>query len=42
MTIIWLLVWLIKDTPELHQWNAWLVALIICLIGDLMGTRSAV
>lgn len=37
MSVIWLVVWLIKDTPQLHQWNNWAIALAICLAIDLLG-----
>lgn len=37
MTFIWLIVWLIQGTPALHQWNAWLVSLLICLALDIFG-----
>ncbi len=40
MTLIWLLVWLIKGTPALHEWNAWLVSLIIMLAFDFLGGGS--
>lgn len=42
MTVIWLIVWLIEGTPELHQWNNWLVALLICLAVDVFGGSSQV
>lgn len=38
MTILWLIVWLVKDTPSLHQWNNWLIALIICAVLDLSNS----
>lgn len=41
MTLIWLLVWLIEGTPYLHEWNAWLVSLIVCLLIDLTGGKAA-
>jgi hypothetical protein len=40
MTVIWLIVWLVQDTPEVHSWgpwNSWGTALFICLAIDLMG-----
>jgi hypothetical protein len=40
MTIIWLIVWLVSGTPPLHQWNAWLVSLIVVLVLDLTGGSS--
>lgn len=40
MTFLWLIVWLIQDTPALHQWNNWLIALIVCVVIDLVGGGS--
>lgn len=37
MTFIWLLVWLCSDTPGLHAWNNWLIALLICVGLDFFG-----
>jgi len=37
VTFFWLLVWLFSGAPALHQWNAWLVALIVCAIIDVIG-----
>lgn len=44
LTVIWLIVWLLHDTPPVHAWNSWLVALIVCLIIDIVsrdGHRSS-
>lgn len=41
MTFIWLIVWLVSDTPELHSWNNWAIALIVCLAIDLLGGSRA-
>lgn len=32
MLVLWLIVWLLKGTPALHEWNAWLVSCIICAV----------
>lgn len=37
MTIIWLIVWLIHDTPAVHDWNGWMVALVVCIIIDVLS-----
>ena len=40
MTVIWLIVWLIKGTPDVASWgpwNGWGVALFVCLAIDLLG-----
>lgn len=37
MTVIWLLVWLVHHTPQLHKWNNWAIALIICAAIDVTG-----
>jgi hypothetical protein len=37
MTVLWLLVWLVKDTPPVADWNNWMVALVVCLAIDLLG-----
>lgn len=36
-TIIWLIVWLIYETPQLEQWNNWLIALIVCVVIDVLS-----
>jgi hypothetical protein len=44
MTVIWLIVWLIAGTPEVHAtgpWNNWGVALFVCLAIDLIGALGA-
>jgi hypothetical protein len=28
----WFIVWWIAGFPALHEWNAWLVSLIICAV----------
>lgn len=43
MTLLWLGVWLLQGTPQLHQWNNWLVSLIIVLVVDAVeggGSRA--
>ena len=42
MTVLWLIVWLLKDTPEVYAWNSWLVALVVCVVVDVLGTRNAI
>lgn len=42
MTVIWLIVWLLYNTPALHQWNNWLIALIVCVAIDILGGGSRV
>jgi hypothetical protein len=40
MTVIWLIVWLVKGTPDIvawGPWNSWGVALFVCLGLDLIG-----
>lgn len=41
MTIIWLIVWLVKDTPSVEfanfDLNNWAIALVICLALDIFG-----
>lgn len=32
MILPWLIVWLISGTPALHEWNGWLVSLIVCAV----------
>jgi hypothetical protein len=36
MTFIWLIAWLIFAAPPVHMWNAWAVALIVCVVIDLL------
>ncbi len=40
MTILWLIFWLLSNTPPVHQWNAWLIGLIVCVVIDLTGSKS--
>jgi hypothetical protein len=35
MTILWLLVWVSSNTPQVAHWNNWMVALIVCLAIDI-------
>lgn len=37
MTVGWLVVWLASDTPDVEQWNAWLVSLGVCAFIDWIG-----
>ena len=40
MLVIWLIVWLVKDTPHVDfsgEWNNWAIALVICGALDLCG-----
>jgi hypothetical protein len=40
VTVIWLIVWLIQDTPDVAAWgpwNSWGVALFVCLGVDLIS-----
>lgn len=32
MPLIWFLVWLVSGHPALHEWNGWLVWLIISIV----------
>lgn len=36
-TILWLAFWLLNGAPELSMWNAWLVALAVCLAIDIIS-----
>ena len=43
MTFIWLIVWLISDTPHVQMfgaWNEWGIALGVCLAIDLIGALA--
>lgn len=42
LLLIWLAAWLASGTPSVHEWNNWLVALIICGVIDLVGGRKLV
>jgi hypothetical protein len=37
MTFLWLIIWLLSNTPQLHQWNKWLIGLLVCLAIDALG-----
>lgn len=39
MTLCWLLIWLISDTPNVNMWNAWAIGLLVCVIIDLLPDR---
>lgn len=44
MTFIWLIVWLVKDTPSIDtsgDWNNWAIALVVCIAIDLLGGKAA-
>jgi hypothetical protein len=44
MTFIWLVVWLIAQTPSVAAfgpWNNWGMALVVCLAIDLLGVLGA-
>lgn len=45
MTIIWLIVWLISNTPNVEWfsggWNDWGIALAVCLAIDIFGSSRA-
>lgn len=32
MTLVWLIVWLIYGHPALHEWNIWLVTLLLSFL----------
>ena len=40
LLLIWLIVWLLSDTPPLEPWNAWLVSCIICTVLSLGGEAA--
>jgi hypothetical protein len=43
-TFVWLIVWLIKGTPNLEwfgSWNDWAVALLACIVFDVFSGREA-
>ena len=44
-SLVWLIVWLVKGTPNLEwfgTWNDWAVALLCCIIFDLFsGSHGA-
>ena len=44
MTFIWLVAWLISQTPQVQMfgaWNNWGIALAVCLAIDLIGSLGA-
>jgi hypothetical protein len=44
MTVIWLIVWLIVQTPDVAvfgPWNNWGIALGVCVVIDLLGVLRA-
>lgn len=48
MTIIWLIVWLFKGTPDVQfavagnmDLNNWAIALVVCLIFDIFVSSRA-
>ena len=44
MTVIWLIVWLVFQTPRVQMfdaWNDWGIALAVCLAIDFMGALAA-
>lgn len=40
MTFFWIFVWLLNDTPEVHAWNNWAIALALCLAIDIMNRKA--
>jgi hypothetical protein len=43
-SLVWLIVWLIKGTPNLEwfgSWNDWAVALLACIVFDVFSGREA-
>ena len=43
-SVVWLIVWLVKGTPNLEwfgSWNDWAVALLGCIIFDVFSGREA-
>lgn len=42
MTVIWFIVWLIMGLPPINKGSeAWLVALIVCVVIDLIECMNA-
>lgn len=40
MTLIWLIFWLVEDTPEVAfqpDPNSWAIGLLVCIAIDLLG-----
>jgi hypothetical protein len=43
-SLVWLIVWLVKGTPNLEwfgSWNDWAVALLACAVFDIFSGREA-
>jgi hypothetical protein len=43
-SLVWLIVWLVKGTPNLEwfgSWNDWAVALLGCIVFDVFSGREA-
>jgi hypothetical protein len=41
VTFFWLLFWVCSGAPDLHQWNGWAVALVVCALVDIFsGTET--
>jgi hypothetical protein len=43
MTFLWLLAWLLSESPHveiLHSWNDWGIALAVCIAIDVLGAIS--
>jgi hypothetical protein len=43
-SFVWLIVWLVRGTPNLEwfgSWNDWAVALLCCAIFDVFSGREA-
>jgi len=44
MTVIWLIVWLLAQTPDVAvfgPWNNWGIALVVCFGIDMLGVLRA-
>jgi hypothetical protein len=39
MILLWLFVWWCYHTPPLHEWNGWLVSMIVCAALTLSESR---
>lgn len=40
MTVLWLIIWLVNETPQVFMWNNWAIGLAICLIIDVLGLKN--
>lgn len=38
---IWLFVWLVNHHPSLHDWNVWVVSLLVCGAIDMLAYTGA-